>query len=639
MMGKRKRVALFANCWASDYVSEVGRGICACAEKEDVDIFAFMNYSAHLSSVQEQRGEFNIFLLPDLRDFDGVFLLTNTFNLKEERTSLHQEVRDAGIPTVTLEYELEGIDCLKFDNYPGMYELASHLIREHGVRKIVFIGGIEGHADSDMRLKAVTDAAAENQITIRDEDILYGSWDGAEAGRQLEFWLEKNGSLPDAVVCANDMMAVGVCDWLDGHGYRVPEDVKVTGYDCIDKAQKYKPVITSVNHEWADMGYRALQLLLAKIEGKEIPSKSVMKSRLVIGESCGCSREGRNANTQEELGRVVSNKMADGVETDRHFRHLYTSLRKVETLGEFHRSISALFANEHDMEGNTFMLCIRPDFFVVEDNYDRFRIPGYGDCMDAVCYLNGGVAEECRQIPTRKAIFWASERSGSRGDYLFVPVRSDDMHLGFAMLGRNFDIVSDLLLYIWTRHVDEYMEQVLSNIKIAELTRKLQELSVTDVLTGLYNRMGCEKKLYPFAEECQNRGEQIVVILADIDRMKTINDQYGHAQGDLALQIVARILKTELPRGFLAARFGGDEFFIVGECHEAISIEEISKHVTEQLAKEVWRRQIQFPLTVSIGGIRLEKGEPFQLMDCLQRVDEAMYRIKEIHHRKIDGQE
>lgn len=638
MQKKRRRVALFVNCWSSDYVQEVGRGICACAEKEDVDIFAFTNYSAYLTSEEEKRGEFNIFLLPDLRDFDGVFLLANSFNLEEESSSLYQRIGEAGVSAVTLEYEMEGIDCLRFDNYPGMYELATHLIQKHGVQKMVFIGGIEGHADSDMRLKAVRDAAAENQITLRDGDILYGSWDGPEASHQLELWLEENGSLPDAVICANDIMAVGVCDWLTERGYRVPQDVRVTGYDCIEKAQKYLPVITSVNHEWADMGYRALKLLLDKIAGKEIPSKSVMKSRLVIGESCGCSREDRSAHTQEELGRVVTGKMTDAVVTDRHFRHIYTSVRKVETLEEFHGSLSSLFAREHDMEGNTFMLCIRPDFFVAEDNYDRFRIPGYGDQMDVVCFIDGGKAEECRQIPTREAIFLASERSSSRGDYLFVPVRSDDMHLGFAMLGRDFDIVGDFLLYIWTRHVNEYMEQVLSNIKIAELTRKLQELSVTDVLTGVYNRMGCEKKLYPFAEECQGRGGRIVVILADIDRMKTINDQFGHASGDLALQIVAQILKTELPRGFLAARFGGDEFFIVGECHEAISIEEISKHVTEQLAKEVWRRQIQFPLTVSIGGIRLEKGEPFRLMECLQRVDEAMYRVKEAHHRQIDGQ-
>lgn len=634
-MQRRKRIALFANCWSSDYVREVGRGICETAEKENADIFAFLNYSAHLSTEEERQGEFNIFLLPDLNDFDGVLLLANTFNLKEESTLLHQKIKEADIPAVSLEYKLEGIDYLGFDNYSGMHELAMHLIREHGVQRIVFIGGIEGHPDSDVRLKAVTDAAAENQITIRKEDILYGSWDAPEACRRFERWLEENGALPDAVVCANDIMAVGICDWLAEHGYRVPDDIKVTGYDCIRSAQEYSPVITTISHEQAEMGYRALQVLLDKIDGKEVSPSEVMKPKLVLGESCGCHRD---LFEQTESGRSGSNKKMDAVVTDRHFRHIYTSVRKVETLEELHGSLSALFAQEYEMEGDGFMLCIRPDFFVVDDNYDRFRTPGYGDEMDVVCSLKNGVAEECRRMPTKEAIFRIAEGSDKRGDYLFVSLRSDDMHLGFAMLNRDFDIAGDFLLYIWTRHVNEYMEQVLSNVKIAELTRQLRDLSVTDVLTGLYNRMGCERRLYPFAEECQNRGGQVVVMLADIDRMKTINDQYGHAQGDLALQTVAQILKTELPRGFMAARFGGDEFFIVGECHEAISIEEISKHVTDQLAKEVWRRQITFPLTVSIGGIRLEKGEPFQLMDCLQKVDEYMYRVKQIHHRQIDGQ-
>ena len=635
-MQRRKRIALFANCWSSDYVQEVGRGIREAAEKENADIFAFLNYSAHLSGDVEHRGEFNIFLLPDIKDFDGVLVLANTFNLEEETTYLHDKIKELGIPAVSLEYEMEGTGYLGFDNYSGMHELATHLIREHGVKRIVFIGGIKGHPDSDVRLKAVTDAAAENQITIRKGDILYGSWEAADSCRQFEEWLECNDALPDAVICANDIMAVGICDWLIEHGFQIPDDIKVTGYDCIRSAMEYSPVITTVSHERVGLGYRALQNLLDKIDGKEAAPREVMKPRVVIGGSCGC--HGTGLDEQADSGKSILNRKPDAMVTDRHFRHIYTSVRKVTVLEEFHASLSKLFGQEHDMEGESFMWCIRPDLFVVEDNDDRFRTPGYGDEVDVVCSLEDGVPGLCRRMSTKEAVFWTAERKDKSGIYLFVTMRSDDKHLGFCMLNRDFEIVGDLLLYIWTRHVNEYMEQILSNVKIAELTRKLQELSVTDVLTGLYNRMGCEKTLYPFVEECQKRGGQSIVMLADIDRMKTINDQYGHGQGDLALQIVSHVLKTALPRGFMAARFGGDEFFIVGESLESASIDEITQNVTDQLAKEVQRRQIPFPLTMSIGGVRLEQGEMFQLMDCLQRVDEHMYKVKEIHHRQIDGQ-
>lgn len=636
-MPKRKRVALFGNGWSYDYFQEVGYGICRRGEEADTDIFAFVNFSAHLTQEEEKRGEFNIFLLPDLADFDGVLLLSNTFNLEREKEYLFRKIRELSIPAISMEYEADGIDYFGTDNYSGMYDLIIHMIEEHGAQRIVFIGGIPGHADSDTRLRATMDAAKEKGVTIREEDILYGSWAAAEACERFSDWLKEHGKLPDAIICANDIMAVGICDWLTEHGYLVPRDVKVTGYDCINSAQMHSPSITSICQEWAELGYCVMGKLLDKIEGKEVSSWEKMKSRVVFGESCGCQRNAHIGGKPGNLSRAVMVKKFDGVATDQHFRHMYTSVRKVETIGELHNSLSAFFAHENAMEGDNMMLCLRTDFFVVEDDEESYKTPGYGEEMDVICSVTDCVAEEYRRMPTKEAVFLNSERRDRPGTYIFLPVRSDDKNLGFVMLGRDFNIVADLLLYIWTRHLNQYMEQVRQNVKLAELTRKLRELSVTDVLTGLYNRMGCEKNLYPFAKACQERGGRVFVLLADVDRMKLINDRYGHGSGDIALQTVAFVLKTELPGGFMAARFGGDEFFIVGETEKKITIEEISERLTGCLAREVKRRRLEFPLSISVGGIRLARGEQFQLMECLQRVDEYMYRVKEEHHRSMDA--
>lgn len=637
-MRKRRRVALFANGWNDEYVQEFGHGACKRARELDVDIFAFINYSTHGCMIEEEnRGELNVFLLPDLRDFDGVLLLTNSLNQQRELDYLHGEILRIGIPAISTECELEGTVFFGTDNYSGMHDLAVHVFGKHGVRDVLFMGGPKEHREVQARLQAVLDAAGECSVEIPEKNILFADWSAASAQHVLEDWLQENETVPEAIICANDIMAVGVCDWLGDHGYKVPDDVKVTGFDCIRAGQNYEPMITSVNREWFGMGYQALNNLMDQVEGREVQPRISISTRLVCGESCGCELEVKKAEVQAELGRNDRERAIDGLASDQHFRHLYLMLRKNHTIEDLNQGFARFFRNEVWMEGNNFMLCTHPRLLVMGNDEEICKEPGYPAEMDVIVSLKDGKPEGPRRLPTKEAMFLAAERSEEPGLYIYVSVRSDDKNLGFAMLTRNLNILRDNILYIWTRHMNEYMDQILANVKIAELTKKLEELSVTDALTGVYNRMGCERILYPFLEECQNKGGRGVVMLADIDRMKTINDKFGHVQGDLALQTVADVLKTELPKGFLVARYGGDEFFIAGECEGDISVSDVAKHVSKQLAREVERRKIDFPLSISIGGVHLERGEAFRLGESLQKADDFMYRVKEKHHKEIDG--
>lgn len=637
-MRKRRRVALFANGWNDEYVQEFGHGACKRARELDVDIFAFINYSTHGCMIEEEnRGELNVFLLPDLRDFDGVLLLTNSLNQQRELDYLHGEILRIGIPAISTECELEGTVFFGTDNYSGMHDLAVHVFGKHGVRDVLFMGGPKEHREVQARLQAVLDAARECSVEIPEKNVLFADWSAASAQHVLEDWLQENETVPEAIICANDIMAVGVCDWLGDHGYKVPDDVKVTGFDCIRAGQNYEPMITSVNREWFGMGYQALNNLMDQVEGREVQPRISINTRLVCGESCGCELEVKKAEVQAELGRNDRERAIDGLASDQHFRHLYLMLRKNHTIEDLNQGFARFFRNEAWMEGNNFMLCTHPRLLVMGNDEETCKEPGYPAEMDVIVSLKDGKPEGPRRLPTKEAMFLAAERSEEPGLYIYVSIRSDDKNLGFAMLTRNLNILRDNILYIWTRHMNEYMDQILANVKIAELTKKLEELSVTDALTGVYNRMGCERILYPFLEECQNKGGRGVVMLADIDRMKTINDKFGHVQGDLALQTVADVLKTELPKGFLVARYGGDEFFIAGECEGDISVSDVAKHVSKQLAREVERRKIDFPLSISIGGVHLERGEAFRLGESLQKADDFMYRVKEKHHKEIDG--
>ena len=175
------------------------------------------------------------------------------------------------------------------------------------------------------------------------------------------------------------------------------------------------------------------------------------------------------------------------------------------------------------------------------------------------------------------------------------------------------------------------------NITISDLTRKLTQLSVTDVLTGVYNRAGCEEIAYPILEEWRARGGNGVIMLVDIDKMKWINDIHGHANGDLALRTVAAVLKSGLPEDFIVSRFGGDEFFVGGRLRGPnMNLKELRESLENNLLTEIKKRGIDFPLTISIGSVVISPEKELDIEKYLQLADEDMYEIKSAHHKQME---
>lgn len=632
----KKRIAVFANGWGNEYLREVVTGAHTVAKNANTDIFTFVDFSTFAETNKSiNNSEYNIFRLPDLKDFDGAIIMANSYNMQEEIDFVCQTVKEAKIPAVSLEYDLEGITTINTDNYSGMYALANHVVKEHGARHIVFISGPQEHWESNLRLQAVQDVAAENGLSIREEDILRGDWAKNLCKELVKDWLNRHNSLPDIFICANDVMAVGTCELLYEMGYKVPDDVMVTGYDCTKQGQEYLTPIASVNHEWTSMGIKAMQILLDQMAGKDTEALITMNTRFVPGGSCGCDP---NIVKPEERRGYLSHDI-DALACDSHFRHFYVATKRVENASDLNRNLDALFHNSSWMEGGNFMLCIDPEFFNIEENDENLRIQGYSDKMDIICSLRNGIPRPHQIMDRKEAMFRVSNEDPESHIFIFVPVYNEERCYGFAMLARDMAIIEDNYLYIWTRHLNQCFDLIRRNITIAELNRKLTHLSVTDALTGVYNRAGCEKIAYPMLEEWHKSGGTGAIMIADIDRMKTINDEYGHASGDLALRTVAAVLKQQLPSDWIVSRFGGDEFFAGGKLSEEMDLDKMANSISQNLAREIEKRHISFALSLSIGYAKLEPGGEINLERDLRRADEFMYTVKKEHHVMIDHKE
>lgn len=161
--------------------------------------------------------------------------------------------------------------------------------------------------------------------------------------------------------------------------------------------------------------------------------------------------------------------------------------------------------------------------------------------------------------------------------------------------------------------------------RIESSRRQLEHTSATDTLTGLLNRRG----LYEIAERLFDRnlghGEKIVVMFADMDKFKSINDTFGHPAGDQVLRELGTILRESLRAHDIAARYGGDEFVLILSNTTMDEAEYVARRIQEKVRTSAQSRGQDISVTIAYGeapthGATLDK--------VLESVDQALYQSK-----------
>lgn len=208
---------------------------------------------------------------------DGLVVLGRTVS-----KDVLEEIAARKVPVVLLARPAFGpVDSVKADNAGGVDQLATHLLG-HGHRQVVFVGDTAGSSDSSerwVRLRSVLAVAGAPPLQVVSAQLR--EEDGIRVADQL-----LQTRLPDAVVCANDELALGLLTGLRRAGVAVPEQVAVTGWDDI-MAARYAG-LTTVRQPMRELGIHAARMLDQRIWGDAGPPRhEILPTRLVIRESCG----------------------------------------------------------------------------------------------------------------------------------------------------------------------------------------------------------------------------------------------------------------------------------------------------------------------------------------------------------------
>ncbi len=225
--------------------------------------------------------------------FDGIIIVSSmlaAFCGPEPVAALVEGLRPTCVCSIGL--SLPGVPSLVLDNRAGMEAAVEHLVREHGVRRPVFLAGTPNNPEARARLDAYQEVLARNGIPF-DPALVACGYFMPKQGRSAMDGLLAGGIPFDGVVAASDNMALGAIDALRKWGRRVPRDIPVTGFDDLPLAALGNPPLTTVAQPLWQMANLAIDTILAQLAGQPVPDRVVLPSRFIRRRSCGCEFEQR----------------------------------------------------------------------------------------------------------------------------------------------------------------------------------------------------------------------------------------------------------------------------------------------------------------------------------------------------------
>lgn len=190
------------------------------------------------------------------------------------------------VPVIVIDGSYDNTVSVSFDYQGGFERVVRHVIENHRVKKPHFVAGMKGNKFSDERIDIFRKVLAENGMPFDDSMVSYGEF-WADPARAAARALIEKGDIPDAVICANDIMAINVSDVFVKSGIKVPEQVIVTGFDGIEESLLAKPAISTAGCDSTELAEAVGRNIAALLNGEEMRETYVLPV-LCPNASCGC---------------------------------------------------------------------------------------------------------------------------------------------------------------------------------------------------------------------------------------------------------------------------------------------------------------------------------------------------------------
>ena len=287
-MTERPRFGLLLDWLEDEYQANVLSGVEDAARKLGVDLVVVAGgvlRSPHRSGAHRNF----IFELVGQHNVSGLIILAGTMgnHVGTDELARYCE-RYQPLPMCSVGIALPGMPCVLVDNQRGMRNLIVHLLQVHGYRRLAFIRGPSVNTEAEGRYRVYREVLGEYGIPLEPQLVVEGDFQFSAGRAAIQTLLEERRVQFDAVIAADDTMALGAMDALQASGVRVPYDVAVVGFDDIEAARFASSPLTTVRQPLHETGAYAMQLVLSESRHEAIEDRVVLRTQLAVRQSCGC---------------------------------------------------------------------------------------------------------------------------------------------------------------------------------------------------------------------------------------------------------------------------------------------------------------------------------------------------------------
>lgn len=549
----------------------------------DFDVCVFSMYQKYQETEPRAIGDGNIYTLIQFDKFDGIILMSDTIQNVGQIERIERRLKKSFKgPVVVVDK-----DSLIFENkvminhYTPVTEIMEHLINVHNYKKIAFLGGREGHIHSVQRINAYYDTMKKYNLEIREDWVAHGNYwydSGMEFAEKL---IEKcKDDMPEAIMAANDYMAIAIASTLTEHGYKIPEDIAIAGYDSNEVGQLSPEPLTSAEIPAGACGKMSFYKLLSLLDGTPIPDIK-LETEVFVGNSCGCKE---SKHTFKHMNRPSWKTHHSAFSYYSDFNHITDDILSQRQTEDFFKTMSIYTYQIRPFED--FWMCLNSHFtdpisFIGERSIKH----GYTDDMYMVIHRGsetkgiGDVQMDKSFSKTEMLPELMKERVKPSAFY-FLPMFFEDVSFGYVVFnGGSSTQVYNKTVRLWLRDINQCIESFYRQSALHQLVEKIQADQVRDALTGLFNYDGFYQRMRAIAENNVGSDKSIGVILMDLNNLKSINTEYGRAAGDYAISTLANYITRFTSTDDICGRLCNDEFligFISDDC---------DKHYKEILAQ------------------------------------------------------
>ena len=539
----------------------------AC-ERKNYKLFVFSS-SIDFETDFNTEPEEEIFNLLEPEKFDAVVIMTNSFVNHELPVEIARRTKEAGVLAISLNEKLENCVTVSID-FANSFELVvRHIIEYHGVRNVNFIAGQKGNPYSEERLAVFRRVMAENNIPVEEDRIGYGDFWEIPTGQVMDEFLA-SGKKIDAIICANDLMAMEACRKLREAGMNVPDDVLVSGFDGIELEKFHYPRLATSIYNVDEAAEVSVDIMDKSLRGERLDPEYIVSCKFREGQSCGCLYH----NVFLEGIRNVGIKAFEAHRSQRDLEANIQLLWEKVSMLSASKNLYGVWGELYYLAGRyfdaDFDLYVNDDF--MREDLEIWPTAPIGDRENSIQHYteNMRVAMKIRDskftnlldIKRENLVYDPDYIIKKRGTALFMPLYVQGSTVGYSMCNFDCENMQYFLLLAFVNNINQIFEAHKERID-------QQNLFCIDQLTKLLNRTGFYRHVEIIMSDALAHKRTLCAVSIDMNGLKGINDTYGHTEGDYALSTVGEIIRSLHDKGSVCVRFGGDEFAIVFDDEDA----------------------------------------------------------------------